>query len=500
MSIVRTRIAPSPTGYLHLGTARTALFNYLFARQNNGVFVLRIEDTDLERSDKKYDKDIIEGLKWLGIEWDEGVDAGGDYAPYRQSERIYTYSKYIKKLLDEKKAFYCWHTKEELEKEKKEQIKNGQAPRHLCQYKKFQIPNSKLQTNSKLNIKNAIIRFDAPVKKIIFNDLIRGQIEFDTALLGDISIAKNIGTPLYNFAVVIDDFEMKISHVIRGEDHISNTPKQILLQEALGFPIPQYAHLPLILGPDRSKLSKRHGAVSINWYREQGYLPEAMINFMAFLGWSAQDEDHNDKEIFSLKELTREFSLEKIQKSGAVFNIAKLDWINGYYIRQTPIRKLTKLCAPYLKSKTTLLSDRIRGGAIEQNQEDYFSKIVQLERERIKKLSDIAELADFFLTDKLEYDKELLKWKEVSDDELREILQRITNIFENVPEKDWTKEKLESFLAEEARRVGDNGKVFWPLRAALSGKKASPGPLEIAEILGKERCLRRIKKAISKIK
>lgn len=344
--MIRTRIAPSPTGNLHLGTARTALFNYLFACKNEGVFVLRIEDTDLARSDKKYEKDIIDGLKWLGIKWDEGIDIGGNCAPYRQSERFAIYAKYIKKLLDEKKAFYCWHTKEELEKEKEEQTAKKELLRHVCNYKSQ--ADHKTQKTA-----DAIIRLNASEKKITFNDLIRGEVKFDTALLGDISIAKSINEPLYNFAVVIDDYEMKISHIIRGEDHISNTPKQILIQEALGFSAPQYAHLPLILGSDRSKLSKRHGAVSINWYREQGYLPEAMVNFMAFMGWSPQSaqggQDAQNKEIFSMQELISEFSIEKIQKSGAIFNMEKLDWINGQYIRKLSIDKLVDLCIPYLK-------------------------------------------------------------------------------------------------------------------------------------------------------
>ena len=289
---LRVRIAPSPTGPLHIGTARTALFNYLFAKKHNNSFILRIEDTDLERSDSKYEKDIIDGLKWLGIEWDE---------LYKQSKRTKTYEKYLKKLLDSGHAY-----------------------------------------------EDEIIWFKNPKKKVVFDDLIRGRVEFDSSLFDDFSIAKDLKTPLYNFAVVIDDYEMKISHVIRGEDHISNTPKQILIQEALGLPAPNYAHLPLILGPDKTKLSKRHGAVSIIDYKEQGYLPEALINFMALLGWSAQGGPGNDRELFSVKELIKEFSLEKIQKGGAIFNIEKLDWFNGHYIRQLSLDKLTEMCTPYL--------------------------------------------------------------------------------------------------------------------------------------------------------
>jgi len=324
---IRVRIAPSPTGPLHIGTARTALFNYLFAKKHKGSFILRIEDTDLERSNPKYEKNIVDGLQWLGIQWDEF---------YKQSERIDSYAKYLKKLLDSSRAFYCCHSKEELEKERKEKLKKKEPPIHICEH-----------YNKKL--KKGIIRFRPPKKKIVFDDLIRGKVEFNSELLGDISIAKNLKTPLYNFAVVIDDYEMKISHVIRGEDHLSNTPKQILIQEALNLPIPQYAHLPLILGPDKTKLSKRHGVVSVADYQKQGYLPEALINFMALLGWSPQDKISSQKsENPRDEEMIKKFSLGKIQKGGAIFNVAKLDWFNGNYIRQKSLENLTFLCLPHL--------------------------------------------------------------------------------------------------------------------------------------------------------
>ncbi|HBA52285.1 TPA: glutamate--tRNA ligase, partial [Candidatus Azambacteria bacterium] len=340
---VRVRIAPSPTGPLHIGTARTALFNFLFAKKHRGTFILRIEDTDLERSDPKYEKDIVEHLKWLGIAWDEGVEVGGEYAPYRQSERIYTYSKYVQKLLGEGKAFYCFHSKEELGRERQDQLKAKQTPIHLCEHRG--LPERKIKDFMAKG--NYVIRFVAPKKKVIFQDLIHGEVEFDTSLFGDFSIAKEIGVPLYNFAAAVDDFEMKISHVIRGEDHISNTPKQILIQEALDFPRPKYAHLPLILNPDRSKLSKRYLETSMGDYRAAGYLPEALVNFMVFLGWSPG----TDREIFSLDELVEEFGLEKVQKSGAVFNVEKLDWFNGHYVRQKNLDELAKLCLPYLSAQ-----------------------------------------------------------------------------------------------------------------------------------------------------
>ncbi|MBU1289854.1 glutamate--tRNA ligase, partial [Patescibacteria group bacterium] len=320
---IRVRIAPSPTGTLHLGTARTALFNYLFAKKNGGDFILRIEDTDLARSDRKYEKDILENLEWLGLKWDE--------EPCRQSERKEIYQKYIKKLFDSGQVFWCGCSKEELEEEKKGQMERKESPRHTCQ--------------KKTKEGEGIIRFHCPDKKIFFDDMIKGRVEFDCGLLGDIGIARDEKTPLYNLAVVIDDIEMKISHVIRGEDHISNTPKQMLLLEAFGAIPPRYAHIPLTMGPDKAKLSKRHGATAIEDYKKMGYLPKALTNFMAFLGWHPGSE----KEIFSLEELAREFSMEKMNKSNAIFDIEKLNWFNGQYIRQMDLDELTKKCLPYLK-------------------------------------------------------------------------------------------------------------------------------------------------------
>ena len=451
---IRTRFAPSPTGLFHIGSARTALFNYLFTKKNKGIFVIRIEDTDLKRSDKKYEKDILDNLKWLGLEWNEG--------PFYQSERTEIYKKYIKKLLDSGHAFYCDHTLEELEKEKKGQIKRKEAPRHIC--------------NRKGKAKKGIIRFSCPDKKVVFNDLIRGKLEFEGSLFGDISIAKDEDTPLYNLAVVIDDAEMGINHIIRGEDHIPNTPKQILIYEALGFDLPQFAHLPLILGSDKSKMSKRHGNVSVKQYIKEGYLPEAMINFMVLLGWNPGTE----KEIFSLGELVKEFSLERVHKAGAIFNIQRLDWINGQYVRQMNLDELTKKCLLFLPENTDF---------------EYAKKIVSLEKERIKKLSEIGEITNFFFKDELKYDSELLIWKKMSLKEVGKNLKTLEEVF--LKTEDFDQKSLEQTIAPLREKYG-TGELLWPLRVALSGQKASPGPFEIMEILGKEKTLQRIKEAINK--
>lgn len=512
---VRVRIAPSPTGFLHIGLARTALFNYLFAKKNQGSFILRIEDTDRERSSSQFEEDILENLKWLGIQWSEGPDSLaqnqkyiGDYGPYRQSERLSIYGKYLEKLLNENKAYYCFCSEEELEAQRQYQMSIGQAPRYSGKCTDLPKETIKKYLNEK---KPSVIRFrvSPEIKKIQFNDLIRGSLEFDAGLIGDIVLAKNLKTPLYNFAAVIDDFEMKISHIIRGEDHISNTPKQLLIQDALGFPRPEYAHLPLILGSDRSKLSKRHGSTAVSELKKEGYLPEALINFMAFMGWNPGDE----REIYSLASLTKEFSLEKIQKGGAVFNIKKLDFLNGFYIRQKSLEKLAESCLFYLIEEDLLTPDLkseqyppayggfqiIQEYKIPQTGEiisfEKIKKIVSIYQERLKKLSEITKLTDFFFKDKLEYDKELLRWKEMSDEEIKSSLDGLEKILSEIKAGDWSKENLENILLLEAENEGKGGELLWPLRAALSGKTASAGPFEIAEILGKEKTLKRIKEA-----
>ena len=493
---IRVRIAPSPTGPMHVGLARTALFNYVFAKQNQGSFILRIEDTDTERSKKEWEKDIIENLEWLGIKCGEEL--------YRQSERKEIYKKYLEKLLKENKAYYCFCSKEELEAHKQYEMSIGKPPIYSGKCRDLSSETIKKYLDDK---KPSIIRFKTNPTKIKFQDLIREEIEFDTCSIGDFSIAKSLDISLYNFAAAVDDFEMKISHVIRGEDHISNTPKQILIQNALDFPQPKYAHLSLILGQDRAKLSKRHGAVSVREYAKDGYLPEAMINFMALLGWNPGTE----KEIFSIASLIKEFSLEKCQKGGAVFNIKRLDWVNGFYIRKKSVKKLTEICIPYL-IENGLIEPGFKekqyppayGGIeisqiytiVETKEEinlDYLEKIIGIYQERLRKLSEISELTDFFFKDKLEYEKELLIWKEMSDKEINASLGKLEKILSKTG--DWTKGYLETVLLSETEKVEDKGKLLWPLRGALTGKKASAGPFEIAEILGKEKTLKRIRDA-----
>ncbi|OGY41542.1 MAG: glutamate--tRNA ligase [Candidatus Buchananbacteria bacterium RBG_13_39_9] len=496
---IYTRFPPSPTGTLHIGGARTALFNFLFARHYGGKFFLRIEDTDTERSKPEFEKDIIENLKWLGLEWDGEI--------LKQSQRKNVYKKYIKKLLKTGDAFWCYHTKEELEKEKQEKASRGEPQVHFCE-----------EFRGGTTAAAGVIRLKCTDEQIKFHDLIRGEIEFNPSQIGDIVIAKDEESPLYNFAVVIDDYETKITHVIRGEDHISNTPKQIMILEALELPLPQYAHIPLTLAPDKTKLSKRHGATAISEYKEMGYLPKALVNFMALLGWNPGD----DREIFPLDELIKEFAIERMQKSAAIFNIEKLDWFNSYYIRQTPIEKLTQLCLPHLlesslrtnemseaiPSKSTGLLRRlppprndkfeiIATGEIVDI--EWLQKVVKLEQKRMKKLSEIGELTKFFFTDTLEYDADLLKWKNMSGEEAKLSLDKSYNILSKIKDKDFTEDKLKAILMPEADEMGDRGRLLWPLRASITGLKASPGPFEVLAVLGREKALKRIKRALEKI-
>ncbi len=513
MSKPRVRFAPSPTGPLHLGTARTALFNYLFAKKTGGDFILRIEDTDVERSKKEFEEEIIESLRWLGISWQEGPDVGGPFGPYRQSERKEIYKKYLKKLIAEKKAYFCFCTPEEVEAYKQYRISIGEPP--VYGGKCAQLTEEEVRKNLESG-KKFVIRLRVPLKQVHFDDIVRGRVEFESKLLGDIVIAKDFETPLYNFACVVDDYEMKISHVIRGEDHISNTPKQILIQEALGFPKVHYAHLPLILGPDRSKLSKRHGAKSILELKKEGYLPEAIFHFLALLGWTPPQE----KDFFEKEELIENFSLEKVHKSPAVFNVTKLDYLNSVYLRHCPLERLAQLSIPYLveadlvqpileakelipgiSGSEVFLKFRVKETLEEINLEE-IKKIVALFQERMKKISELPSLADFFFKKELEIEKSLFFWKDQKEREVREALEIAEKILEKIEPENFKKENLLAILTRESenfslkiRKKIDRGYFLWPLRVALSGREASPPPFDILEILGKEKSLARIRKA-----
>ncbi len=457
---VKVRVAPSPTGFLHIGTAQSALYNWLFARKNKGEFCLRIEDTDRERSTKEYEQSILEALEWLGLKWDGEV--------VRQSERTDRYRLSLEKLLTENKAFYCHHTKEELEAERKVQEEKKEAPIHICLHKETEQGRQP----------GGIIRLSVGNEAISFVDEVRGEIKFESSLLGDFSIAKNLDEPLYNFAVVVDDIDMEITHVIRGEDHISNTPKQILIYKMLGKNIPQFAHLPLILASDRSKLSKRHGAVAVVDYKKD-YLPEAIINFLGAMSFTFNEE------IMTKEEMAEVFELSKVHKSGAVFDVKKLNWINAQYVK--------KLSAQEFKQAVEI--------------PEIPDIAVSLITERLEKLSDVHNF-DYFWKEpsfakasegKAGYAAiELLKWKKSTLEKSVEILTKVKKIIE---EFDFKKEKedLRKILDEFSAKVGDRGLVYWPLRVALTGKEKSPDPIDILWVLGDKETAKRIGKAIKKL-
>ncbi len=419
-----TRFAPSPTGALHIGAARTALFNFLFSKQQGGDMLLRIEDTDKERSKKIYEEEIIESLRWLSISYS---------ALHKQSDRVHLYARYIARLIDDNYAYPA---------------------------------------------EDGVIRFKNPNKIISFHDRIRGDITTDTTDLGDFVIARNDKDPLYHLAVVIDDYEMGITHVIRGEEHISNTPRQILIQEAIGATRPEYAHIPLILSPDRSKLSKRHGAMPVLDYKKEGYVPEAIVNFMALLGWSPQHNNASEKEIFTLEELASVFSLEGVQKSGAIFDIIKLKWINREHIKQLPGERLEQEIRPFLPLESKNMSESAYGAFVGMLVEkiDTFNDI--------RRLYESGELS--YLWETPEYEKGGLLWKNDNDfSVVRKHIDEIIKLLSDVDEKQFTaayiKEKIWPYATE-----GGRGSVLWPFRYALSGKEKSADPFSIAHIVGKK--------------
>jgi len=472
---VRVRIAPSPTGYLHLGIVRAALFNYLFAKKENGKFIIRIEDTDIERSLPIYEKDILDGFKALHMDWDEGPDIGGDYGPYRQSERVEIYKQHLGKMLSLKKAYWCFCTKEELEEERKAMMSAGIFPKYSGKCRDL---GDEEVNKRKKEGKEAVIRMAVPSGIIIeFTDIIRGKISVNTDTIGDIVVARNEQSPLYNFAVVIDDYLMKISHVIRGEDHITNTPKQILIQRALGIEPPKYAHFPLVLNADRSKMSKRKMETSFDEYLKAGYIPEALINFLALLGWHPDDE----QEILSLDELISKFSLKRVQKAGGIFNIDKLDWFNAQYIKKLTIKELAERIKPLIPENWKTDSEKLE-------------KALTIERERMQKLLDFKDSAKF-LFEIGEYDKELLRWKNMPLESVKNNLEKIYEAIAKIKDSDFNQKTLEEKLMPVAASIG-RGEALWPLRVALSGQKNSPGPFEIMEVLGKKESLSRIDSAL----
>ncbi|MDD2212061.1 MAG: glutamate--tRNA ligase [Clostridia bacterium] len=484
MKEFRVRFAPSPTGPLHIGGARSALFNFLLAQKLGGKFVLRIEDTDRERSSRESELNIFASLKWLGMNWDEGSDIGGPYGPYRQMERLDIYREYTQKLLDRGEAYYCYCSEEELEKERQEALAQGGNPKYSG---KCRLLSAEDRQKYEAEGRKPVVRFRVPEEQeIVINDLVRGQVVFQSEEVGDFVIVKSDGIPTYNYAVVIDDALMKISHVIRAEEHLSNTPRQILLYEALGFEKPQFAHISLILGKDRSKMSKRHGATSVVQYKEEGYLPEAVVNFLALLGWAPEGEE----EIFSLEELIKEFSLERVAKNPAVFDIEKLRWINGMYLRESSVEKLTEQALPYL-IKAGYIS-----GKPSQKEKEWAELVMTALQERLSTIKEVTEQAKIFVGEEVTIENEeaaVVLQQETFPLVLRTFRDKLVALEEVTPE---TIKALLKSIMKELKLKGQF--VYMPIRVALTGQQHGPDLFLIIEILGKDLALRRIGKRLEK--
>lgn len=497
---IRTRFAPSPTGFVHIGNFRTALFAYLYAKNQGGSFVLRVEDTDQNRKVEGAVEVLLQTMKVMGVEADEGycllengeIGELGKFGPYLQSQRLHIYKKHIQELVDKGAAYYCFCSEQRLEELRKEQTALKKPPmydRH-CRNLSVEEVKNKLEEFAASNT-NPVVRFAMPLEgTTIIHDLIFGDVEYDNKVLDDQVILKSDGFPTYHLAVVVDDHYMQITHVIRGDEWIPSTPKHLLLYKAFGWEPTAFAHAPLILNPDKTKLSKRQGDVAVEDYLKKGYLPEALINFVVFLGWNPKTE----QEIFSLEELVKEFELSKVNKSPAVFDVNKLDWLNGQYIRQMTVLELSSKLVPFWKEY---------GINTESFSLEYLQAITKLEQERLKKLSEIGERTAYFFSEP-EIDASLLVWKNSTLEKTKQILLELAELIQNLSDEKFSVTDLEEVIKKYIAQKGyDNGSVLWPLRYALTGQKASPGPFEVASVLilglGKEAVVNRLKAAAGKI-
>jgi len=483
---VRVRFAPSPTGYPHVGNIRTALFNWLFARHHGGVFIVRIEDTDQNRKVEGALESILASLKWLGLDWDEGPEVDGQYGPYFQSQRLELYQKYAQALLDSGHAYKCYCSSERLEQMRREMAERKESVRAYDRHCRDLTDQQRTQYESKGM--NSVVRFKIPlVGQTTFHDLIRGDITFDNGELDDLVLLKSDGYPTYHLANIVDDHLMEITHVMRADEWLSSTPRHVLLYEAFGWQPPLFAHLPMILGPDKSKLSKRHGATAVTEFQQQGYLPEAMLNFMALLGWSLDDKT----ELFSRDDLVQYFSIERVNSTAAVFDHQKLHWMNGVYIRQMSTEDLLGQIKPVLEQD-------LPASVTRPISENYLRQIIPLIQERINTLKEAASYADFFfLPDELDYEPSLLVPKKMDVEATLEVLKASR---EKLSGLDWNYESIEGSLRMLAEEMGlKAGQMFSPLRVACTGRTASPGLFETMAVLGKEKCLRRIDTAIDRL-
>jgi glutamyl-tRNA synthetase len=470
------RFAPSPTGALHIGGARTALFNWLFARHHGGRFILRIEDTDRQRSTLEANRAIFQGMEWLGLDWDEGPNVDGDFGPYYQTQRLELHRNHAHQLVEEGKAYYCFCSPEELDKKRKEAEARKEAPRYDGSCRK--LPESEIKARLASGAPRVIRFLLPPLGETVVEDMVRGKVTFQNEVLDDFVILKSDGFPTYNFACVVDDHLMEISHVIRGDDHLSNTPRQILLYQAFGWTLPHFAHIPMIMGKDRARLSKRHGATSVIEYSNMGYLPEAVLNYIAKLGWGC-----GDQEVFSREELIAKFTLEAVSKNPAIFDMEKLNWLNGQYIRKILPERLVDLCEP-------LLID-----AYGNHDVGYISKVVAAFHDRLVLIPDIVPLSLYFFKDEFEYDPKGVE-KYFKAENARQILEALRDRLGKT--EPFVKQNIEPVFKNLAAEMNVKlGVIIHPCRLALSGRLETPPMYDVVEIIGKEKVMARLAKAIA---
>jgi glutamyl-tRNA synthetase len=481
---VRVRFAPSPTGYLHVGGARTALFNYLYARRHGGVFVLRIEDTDRERSTEESESAIYEALRWLGLHWDEGPDAGGTHGPYRQSERLPIYAEWAEKLLAQGDAYRCFCDPEELKRRREEALAKGHPPRYdrACL---LELSPEESDAHAAKGDPFAI-RFRMPEGETKWTDGVRDEVVFQNAVLDDLVILRADRHPTYNFAAVVDDHLMEITDVLRGDDHISNTPRQLRMYAALGWEPPRFAHIPMILGPDGTRLSKRHGATSVTAFRDEGFLPEAMVNFLALLGWAYDGE----REIFTLGALEQVFSLDRVSRNPAIFNYEKLEWMNGEYFRALPLARRAEMVAAHLRTTGEVPPATFEDRA-------FLEKAVEAVGDRMKRPQHFLDYSRYLFQDTLDPDPAAwadLQAKQGAPARLRKLADRLERVdpFEHDPLEQATR----GLAADEGVKAGE---VIMPARIALTGKKVTPGIFDVMLLLGRERAVRRLRDAADRL-
>lgn len=476
---VRVRFAPSPTGHLHIGGARSALFNYLFARNQGGKFIIRFEDTDQARNVESAKAKLLESMKWLGIDWDESIDVGGEYGPYSCMERLDIYKKYIQQLLDEGKAYYCYMSEEESEKEREEQLARGETPKYGGRDRNL---TEEERAAYEKEGRKPVVRFLTPeIKEIIVDDAVRGQVSFEAEGIGDFIIARRDGIPMYNFAVVVDDHLMEISHVIRGEEHLSNAPRQVLLFEAFGWETPKFAHASLILNSDRQKMSKRDESIIqfVEQYRDLGYLPEAIINFLALLGWSPVGEE----EIFTKEELCKQFDFERVSKAPAVFDTQKLDWMNNQYMKVADAKKIVALALPHLVSSGRLPKE------MTAEQSAWASDLILLHQEKMNYGGEIVELTELFFNANIEYNEEARDV--LNNEQVPQVIAEFKIQLEGLPT--FTAADIKAATKATQKATGQKGKqLFMPIRVATTGQTHGPDLPQAISLLGKETILKRL--------